>query len=426
MGSEAKSKERKRVVMFLLNGKYASAVVYAPRLEDGAQPQILELCNQEYARDANIRIMPDAHAGAGCVIGTTMRIDDKVAPALVGVDIGCGMEAVKLAPDTQPDFAMLDAVIRRHVPAGFAIRSRPHHSAVEFLLADLRCAHLVDLDRARLAVGTLGGGNHFIEMNRGEDGAYWLVVHSGSRHAGLVVSEIYRRLADAYCAGAPESELLELFGTDERGHENAKRDRLIRFAKAVEKAEKCAERKNGRIAPRGLSYLEGQLMSFYMQDMEIMTRYAARNRNAIADEILTRMSWSEADRFGTVHNFISRSDNILRKGAVPALPGIRFLLPMNMRDGSLICVGKGNPEWNWSCAHGAGRAMSRGDAKRNLSLEEYRETMQGIYTTCVSQDTLDEAPSAYKPMEEILEAVRDTADIAERLAPVYNFKAGKE
>lgn len=412
--------------MFTITGRYASAVVYASQLEQSAGAQILELCNQEYARDAHIRIMPDAHAGAGCVIGTTMRITDKVAPALVGVDIGCGMEVAKLSGvyANELDFARLDAVIRQYVPAGFAVHSRPRH--VDFNLEGLRCAHLVDIDGARLAIGTLGGGNHFIEVNSGEDGTAWLVVHSGSRHAGFVVSEIYRRLADASCACVPENELLELFYAATEKRACAKRDNLVKFKKEIAEAERNAEKKNGRVAPRGLSYLRWKLMSFYMQDMGIMTQYAYRNRLAIADEILTRMSWEREYRFCTIHNFISREDGILRKGAVPAPAGERFLLPMNMRDGSLVCVGKGNREWNWSCAHGAGRAMSRSDAKRNLSLDAYRETMQGIYTTCVSQDTLDEAPDAYKPMEDIVSAIGETASVVERLRPVYNFKAGEK
>ena len=412
--------------MFTIIGRYATAVVYALQLEGSAESQIMQLCDQEYAKDANIRIMPDAHAGVGCVIGTTLRVNDKVAPALVGVDIGCGMEAIKLSKKSckKLSFLALDDIIRQYVPSGFEIRSRPHALAEKLSLESLHCSHLIDLNRARLSVGTLGGGNHFIELDKGEDGETWLVIHSGSRHTGLVVSEIYRRLAEVYCAGVSETELLDLFYRFSDKSENAKRDNLTHFVEITKKVRNYAEKKNDRIVPRELSYIEGELMSFYMQDMEIMTQYAELNRQAIADEILSHMSWDVADRFTTIHNFIS--DGVLRKGAVPAIAGKRFLLPMNMRDGALICVGKGNPEWNWSCAHGAGRVMSRGDAKRNLSMEKYQETMNGIYTTCISQETLDEAPDAYKPIGDILNAISNTADVVEHLRSIYNFKAGKE
>ena len=249
-------------------------------------------------------------------------------------------------------------------------------------------------------------------------------MHSGSRHTGLVVSEIYRRLAKAYCAGVPEETLLDLFLSYASG--SAKRDNLAKLTEALTAAERTAERRHGRSVPADLSYLEGQLMSFYLQDMELMTRYADLNRRAIATEIVEGMGLTDSvcDRFCTVHNFISRSDGVLRKGAVPAPAGERFLLPMNMRDGGLICIGKGNPEWNSSGPHGAGRIMSRGDAKRTLSLSDYTAAMEGIYTTCVSPETLDEAPDAYKPMDSILAAIGPTAEVADRLRPVYNFKAG--
>lgn len=396
------------------------------QLDEIAQAQILELCCQEFARDAHIRIMPDAHAGAGCVIGTTMAVSDRIAPSLVGVDIGCGMEAVKLS-DMEADLPRLDEVVRTRVPSGFAVRARPHPFMKDVkngFLKDLRCAGLVGLDRAQLDVGTLGGGNHFIELDRADGGGLWLVVHSGSRHTGLVVSEIYRRLAKAYCAGVPEGTLLDLFLSYASG--SAKRDNLAKLTEALTAAERTAERRHGRSVPADLSYLEGQLMSFYLQDMELMTRYADLNRRAIATEIVEGMGLTDSvfDRFCTVHNFISRSDGVLRKGAVPAPAGERFLLPMNMRDGGLICIGKGNPEWNSSGPHGAGRIMSRGDAKRTLSLSDYTAAMEGIYTTCVSPETLDEAPDAYKPMDSILAAIGPTAEVADRLRPVYNFKAG--
>ena len=370
--------------------------------------------------------MPDAHAGAGCVIGTTMAVSDRIAPSLVGVDIGCGMEAVKLC-DMEADLPRLDEVVRTRVPSGFAVRARPYPFMKDVkngFLKDLRCARLLDLDRAQLDVGTLGGGNHFIELDRADGGGLWLVVHSGSRHTGLVVSEIYRRLAKAYCAGVPEGTLLDLFLSYANG--SAKRDNLAKITEALTAAERTAERRHGRSLPADLSYLEGQLMSFYLQDMELMTRYADLNRRAIATEIVEGMGLTDSvcDRFCTVHNFISRSDGVLRKGAVPAPAGERFLLPMNMRDGGLICIGKGNPEWNSSGPHGAGRIMSRGDAKRTLSLSDYTAAMEGIYTTCVSPETLDEAPDAYKPMDSILAAIGPTAEVADRLRPVYNFKAG--
>jgi tRNA-splicing ligase RtcB len=369
--------------MIEIKGKYNTAKVFADNLEGEAYSQILELCSQEFTKDSIIRIMPDAHAGAGCTIGTTMTITDKIVPNLVGVDIGCGMETLKLKQEI--NLEKLDKIIYAHIPAGFDIRKKRHRYADNIDLASLACKKHVNLERAVLSVGTLGGGNHFIEVNRDKDGALYLVVHSGSRHLGKQVAEYYQ----------------------ERGYR-----------------ELMAAGNPSKIS-RQLAYVQGKSYEDYLHDMKIVQQYAVYNRKAIVDEIVTRMGFEVAEQFTTIHNYIDLDSMILRKGAISARKGERVLIPINMRDGSLICIGKGNKDWNYSAPHGAGRVMSRRKAKATISLEEFKESMKGIYTTTVNKSTLDECALAYKPMDEIIDNIQDTVEIVDIIKPVYNFKAAE-
>ncbi|NLM74521.1 MAG: RtcB family protein [Clostridiaceae bacterium] len=368
--------------MIEIKGKYNTAKVFTDNLEGEAKAQILELCNQEFVKDSIIRIMPDAHAGAGCTIGTTMTITDKIVPNLVGVDIGCGMETIKLK-QKEIDFEKLDNVIYDYIPSGFNIRKTPHKYAENIELKNLVCKKHVDLQRARLSIGTLGGGNHFIEVNQDSNGALYLVVHSGSRHLGKQVAEYYQELG---------------------------------YRELV--------RKNIKLN-KSLAYVEGKSFKNYLNDMKIVQQYAVYNRKAMVDEIINRMGFEIEDQFTTIHNYIDMDSMILRKGAISARKGERVLIPINMRDGSLICIGKGNKDWNYSAPHGAGRIMSRRQAKKIISLEEFKETMKGIYSTTVSRATLDECALAYKPMEEIIENIQDTVEIVDIIKPLYNFKAAE-
>lgn len=364
--------------MFKVEGKYSTAKVYANELEKGAITQIRNLCNQIFTEGSSISLMPDAHTGIGCVIGATMTIKDKIVPNLVGVDISCGVEAINIG-NNDFDPAKLDAVIHERIPAGFAIRKDRHPLAQNINLENLTCACELALTKGAKSIGTLGGGNHFIEIDRDENGDYWLVIHTGSRNLGLQVASHHQEIA----------------------------------------------RKINPKAPVDLAWLEGEAFNNYIHDMKIMQIFANLNRQAISEEIIDGMGWIEKDRFTTVHNYLDTETMILRKGAVSAKAGEKLLVPINMRDGTLLCKGLGNAEWNFSAPHGAGRLLSRGEAKRKLSLDDYKSQMKDIYTTSVNEETLDEAPGAYKPMKDIMEAIADTARIISVLKPVYNFKASK-
>ena len=369
--------------MLELQGQYSSAKVFTDTIEPGAVTQITHLLNQAFTAGSKVRVMPDAHVGAGCTIGLTMTIADRIVPNLVGADIGCGMETV-LLKNKRLELAQLDKAIYQFVPAGFAVRQTPHHFNDKIDLHELRCARHVDLERAALSLGTLGGGNHFIEVGKEESGRLYLVVHSGSRNLGRQVCEHYQKLAADY------------LGRTERGDD------------------------------RVLAYLEGDLCGDYLHDMAIVQQYADLNRKAIVRELEKRLKLKIAEQFTTVHNYIDLEHRILRKGAISAQRGERILIPLNMRDGSLLCIGKGNEDWNCSAPHGAGRLMSRQAAKESVTLTQYEKAMQGIYTSCVNKGTIDESPFAYKPMEELIANLGDTADIVSRIKPVYNFKAGTQ
>jgi len=369
----------------ILQGKYNTAIVYTENIEPEATRQIIQLCNEAFTEGSQIRIMPDAHSGAGCTIGTTMTITDKIVPNLVGVDIGCGMETVKLKVDNI-DLEKLDRVIHAYIPAGFDIRKTPHKYVKEIHLDELKCLRHINQDRAVLSIGTLGGGNHFIEVDRDEDGKLYLVVHSGSRNLGKQAAEYYQNLA----------------------------------------YKELKEKKRTQIT-KALAYVSGESFDHYLHDMRIIQRYADLNRKAIISEILRYMGLEREieEQFTTIHNYIDTEMNILRKGAVRALHGEKLLIPINMRDGSLICVGKGNPDWNYSAPHGAGRLMSRSKAKEMLKLDDFIKSMEGIFSTTVNRSTIDEAPMAYKPMEEIMANIKDTVDVVKVIKPIYNFKAAE-
>ena len=382
--------------------------IFAKTIEDEAREQIERLAAHPVSDGSKIRVMPDVHAGAGCTIGTTMTITDRICPNLVGVDIGCGMLAVSLGVKNI-DFAKLDSVIRWNVPSGFNI----HPTAKAFFnLDDLKCP-TADKVRAIRSLGTLGGGNHFIEVNRGREGYLWLVIHSGSRHLGLEVAGYYQDLAWKTMSQPGQEEMAELIAR----YKAEGRQKEIADALAALKAKKqdCG--------PKDLAYLTGDAMADYLHDMGIVQRFADKNRMTIAEAILKGLGLGWGRFFTTTHNYIDLEEKILRKGAVASYRGEQLLIPMNMRDGSLLCEGKGNPDWNCSAPHGAGRLMSRAKARDTLTMGEYRAAMEKVYTTCVSYDTIDEAPAAYKKMSEIIECIEPTCKIVDVLKPVYNFKA---
>ncbi len=370
--------------MKVIKGKNNFAKVYTDEVEQAALDQIELLCDQPWAKGLNIRIMPDVHAGAGCTIGTTMEVKDYIVPNLVGVDIGCGMEVVKLAPQ-DIDLVKLDRFIRKKIPSGFAKRDNAHElygPLAEKVLDSIYAAHLVQKPKwydILNSVGTLGGGNHFIELNKNDNGEIYIVIHSGSRNIGLQIANHYQKIAD--------------------------------------------ERQP--FADKDLAFLTGEERDFYLHDMTFAQEFAKLNRNAMMYDILQFLGVEPVETFTTIHNYIDPETHILRKGAVSAKDGDKFIIPINMRDGSLICVGKGNKDWNYSAPHGAGRLMSRSEAKKNLSVNEFKKQMEGIYTTSANASTLDESPMAYKGMENIVNNIEPTADIIEVIKPIYNFKASK-
>lgn len=379
--------------------------VFAEIFENEAYEQVKALANFEPYQNAKIRIMPDSHAGKGCTIGTTMTITDKITPNLTGVDIGCGMLVVELQ-EQDVDLKELDMVIHKHVPSGFNIHLIPIHS---FSFKNLRCAEHVNLERAILSIGSLGGGNHFIEVDRSEDGRLYLVIHSGSRNLGVGVCNYYQNLAYEKLNSLADKKKELIADLKARGREKDINNELLKLKRSKFTKE--------------LAYLEGKDFEDYINDMEIVQRFASLNRKTIAELILGHMDLHAVSTFETIHNYIDTKNMILRKGAVSAQKGEKFIVPINMRDGSLICIGKGNEDWNCSAPHGAGRLMSRSKAKEMVSMDEYQSSMEGIYTTSVNGSTIDEAPQVYKPIEEIMEAIKPTADIVEVIKPIYNYKA---
>lgn len=401
--------------MFELKGRYGAAKVFADTADQSAISQIVSLLNTPCAKDANIRVMPDVHAGAGCVIGLTMKITDKVCPNFVGVDIGCGMETVALRERTV-DRAVLDDVIHRCIPAGRGeSHIEPHIFNSLIDLDELVCAKHVNLAAARASMGSLGGGNHFIELARNDAGRFYLIVHTGSRILGAQVAAYYQRAGWKELTNWTKTEIKAVIQPliDNSGQMTG-----------IPAALKAMGAKPAPV-PESMAYVTGSLMADYLHDMAIVQQFANLNRKAITDDIMGAMGMHEKNRFTTVHNYIDLDGMILRKGAVSAKQGEKLLIPLNMRDGSLICTGKGNPDWNCSAPHGAGRLMSRSEAKQRLTVGEFNRQMNaaGVFTTCVCESTLDESPMAYKDPQDIIQAIEPTCHITERLTPVYNFKA---
>ena len=400
--------------MIEIIGTHNTAICYTGELEEAAAGQIQAVCDQPAFADCKIRIMPDVHAGMGCTIGTTMTITDKIVPGMVGVDIGCGMETVRIA-EKEIDFAKLDALINEQIPCGREVRNHPHILNDQIDLTQLCCSPYVNLSRAQRSIGTLGGGNHFIEVDRGEHGDLFIVVHSGSRHIGCEVAQYYQDEGRKALWGGARHQV------DAAVAELKAQGRFQEIQSTINRLRKEHE----ITIPKDLAYVEGCLFDDYIHDMKIIQHFATLNRKAMMEVILSRMGLTPVEQFTTIHNYIDTDHMILRKGAVAAYAGQKLLIPINMRDGSLICMGKGNPDWNCSAPHGAGRLMSRKEAFKQLSLEEYKQQMEGIYTTCVDRTTLDEAPMAYKGIDEIISHIGPTVDIIERIRPVYNFKAAE-
>ena len=397
-----------------VNGRFNSAKIYTDVVDEASISQVIALCNQEFSAGSRIRLMPDIHAGAGCTIGTTMTITDKVVPNLVGVDIGCGMETIRVR-ETHLEMQRLDKLIYEKIPSGFKIRDKAHRYAGQVDLEDLFCAKHVDLLRAEKSVGTLGGGNHFIEVDRDEEGNLYVVVHSGSRHLGKEVASYYQ-----------EEGFKILNRTDDKSIQLVIQElKAAGRQKEIQKELKRLKNLKQTEIPRQLAYVSGELFEQYIHDMKLVQRFAALNRQAMIDEIVKGMKLHVEEQFTTVHNYIDTDSMILRKGAVSAKAGEQLLIPINMRDGSLICVGKGNEDWNCSAPHGAGRLMSRAQAKQSFTVSDFKKQMSEVYTTSVNSSTLDECPMAYKDMSDIVENIGPTAEIVKTIKPVYNFKAGE-
>ena len=401
--------------MIILNGKYNSAEVFTENIDNQAIAQIIALCSQPFSAGSKIRIMPDVHAGSGCTIGTTMTITDKVVPNLVGVDIGCGMETAVLK-EKHIELQKMDKLIYEKIPSGFEIRQKPHRFAEKIDLSELYCIEHINPVRAELSIGTLGGGNHFIEADKGSDGKIYIVIHSGSRHLGVEVAKYYQNEAYRRLNKSSAKEVQELI--DRLKAEG--RERQIQ-----QELKKLVNTKRTDV-PKHLAYTEGELFSHYIHDMKLVQKFAEINRQAMMTEIIKGMGLHITESFTTIHNYIDTDSMILRKGAVSAQKGERLLIPVNMRDGSLLCTGKGNADWNYSAPHGAGRLMSRSEAKESFTVSEYKKQMKGIYTTSVNSGTLDECPMAYKSIEDIVNNIGDTVEINDIIKPIYNFKAGVE
>ena len=395
--------------MIDIKGQHTDAIIYTNKPQDAAIAQIEELVNQSFMAGTKVRIMPDYHAGKGCVIGTTIALNEHVVPNLVGVDVGCGVLVSEIGKG-ELDFNALDATIRRYVPSGNDIHDdvADHRQFEQFYNGNFMAAGLHN-DYTNRSLGTLGGGNHFIELAKDEAGVHYLLVHTGSRYVGAKVANWHQKRA---------AELLQredLAGKIEALKQEGRAKEIQSMIKQYKEANP--------VVPKDLAYLKGEPFHDYIADMKLAQRFAHENRVLIATAIAEQMKWEYAQQFDSVHNYIDTDSLILRKGAVRAAKGEQLVIPMNMRDGSLICIGKGNADWNESAPHGAGRIYSRTVARKNLSMDAFKETMAGIWTTSVSEETLDEAPMAYKPMQEIVDQIGETVTINKHIMPVYNFKA---
>ena len=368
--------------MKTVKGIYAEAKIFTDDVEVYAEAQVKMICDNEVADGSTICMMPDIHPGKVAPIGLSMTVTDKVIPQLLGVDIGCGMTCVKLNKNNA-EFPKLDKVIRENVPSGFTVRKEPHYMAEEFSYEGLHCIRHINQDKADRSLGTLGGGNHFIELDKGSDGSLYLVVHTGSRHLGEEVAEYYTKLANT-CLKEQEKEI-----------------------------------------PYYMSYLEWENKKAYIEDVQIIQHYAEWNRQIIVREILKGMKWKAVEQFSVAHNYLDAS-GILRKGSISARRGERVIIPANMKEGIILGIGKGNEEWNYSAPHGSGRRLKREDVKNQYTVSEFKKEMKGIFSSCIGAETLDEAPFAYRSITEIAEQIKDTVEITEICKPVYNFKAGSK
>lgn len=397
----------------------ADLKIFTENIEPEALNQIYTLINQPAFSNCKIRIMPDVHAGAGCVIGFTADLGDKVIPNIVGVDIGCGMLTTNLG-NIDIDFGKLDDVIRRYVPSGKNVHEA-ENPIVNDIIDKLYCnKELKNRDWLKKSCGTLGGGNHFIEVDTDSNGNKYLVIHSGSRNIGKQVAEIYQQMAVDDISGKSnfkeESEKLIA--------EYKKNGKEREISNAIKELKQSYKKDSSKI-PKDLSYLVGEHREMYLHDMKLCQEFADTNRKTMRNIICIHMGWKIEETFQTIHNYIEHDTNIVRKGAISARKGEKLLIPINMRDGCIIGVGKGNADWNQSAPHGAGRIMSRSKAKEEISIEEFEKSMQGIYTTSVSRSTIDESPMAYKSMDEIVENIKDTVEIEKIVKPIYNFKASE-
>ena len=383
--------------MFEVFGKYNKAKIYATTIDSTSYAQVLRMCNTEKLKNSNIAMMPDMHAAEGCTVGTSMTVGEYVNPSFVGGDIGCGMQVFCLEDGTV-DFVKLDNCIRERIPSGAAIHKKGPADVNELQLESLYCRDFLHKETVMRSFGSLGGGNHFIEMARGTDDKLYLIIHSGSRRLGRDVAAYHQ-----------EQAFFEQHGID---GDQARRKKI-----------KMSDIKSG-IHPNDC-FLSGENLQKYLHDMNIAIEYAMKSRIYIGEIIVNTLGLTVADHFATVHNYIDTTVGVLRKGAVSAQRGERLLIPINMRDGSLLCAGKGNDEWNCTAPHGSGRIMKRSEAKKNISLEEYQKEMEGIFTTSVGESTLDESPMAYRRIDEILDTIEPTADVVDILSPIYNFKACK-
>lgn len=400
--------------------------IFTTNIEQEAVNQINELLKQEPFKNCKVRIMPDVHAGKGCVIGFTADLGEKVIPNIVGVDIGCGMLCVELG-NIELDFKDLDRVVNEYIPAGRNIRKQ---KLLNFdKINELYCLReLKETKKFNRAIGTLGGGNHFIEIDADNKGNKYLVIHTGSRNLGKQVADYYQNLAIELCSGKEEmykkkEEIIKKY------KEQGRKSEIQQALKELEKEYK----NNKPNLPKELCYLEGKHREMYLHDMKICQEYASLNRLQIAKQIIINY-YKLTDipemyppimqnSFETIHNYISFEDNIVRKGAIRANKNEKVLIPINMRDGSIIAVGKGNQDWNCSAPHGAGRIMSRTKAKEKFKLEEFKQSMKDVYSTSVVEETIDESPMVYKSMQEIIENTKDTIEIQKIIRPIYNFKA---
>lgn len=404
-----------------ITGKYNNAKIFTDNIDEVSLKQVETLCDQEFTQGSKIRLMPDVHAGAGCTIGTTMTLTDKIVPNLVGVDIGCGMETLVIKADAEAsvnfDPARLDKNIRRNIPSGFDVRNIVHKFADQIEWDKVKGKY--NKRRAKLSLGTLGGGNHFIEVDRDDEGKLYIVVHSGSRHAGLEIADFYQEEAWKQLNGNQRAEL------------EAAIEQMKAEGKQTEIEGTLKKMKSQVIThvPKDLAYVSGYLFDDYINDMRIMQHFAMMNRKAMIESISIGLHIKRDDieeQFTTIHNYIDTDAMILRKGAVSAKKGEKLLIPMNMRDGSLVCIGKGNEDWNCSAPHGAGRVMSRKCARKVLNVDDFKAEMSGIWSSTVGKDTIDEAPMVYKKMASIIENLEPTAEIVKTIKPIYNFKAGQE